>query len=64
MNGWDLFTWLCAVALAATAVVIFGFFLRDAGSILNREMRDRDEEPQNSIDSPAATWRLPDEDEV
>ncbi len=38
MNPWDVFTWLCAVALAGTAVVIFGYFLRDAGSILNREM--------------------------
>jgi hypothetical protein len=44
VNPWDVATWLSAVALAASAVVIFGFFLRDAKSILNREMHpDSDE---------------------
>ncbi len=46
MNPWDAVTWLAAVALAAAAVGIFGFFLRDARSILNREMHDHDEEPE------------------
>lgn len=34
MNGWDFFTWLNAVVLAGAALVIFGFFLRDAKGIL------------------------------
>ena len=36
MNGWDLLTWLMAVLLAASAVVIFVLFLKDARSILER----------------------------
>jgi hypothetical protein len=47
MNAWDIATWLSAVVLGACAVVIFGFFLRDAGSILNREMHGHDEEQRN-----------------
>ena len=47
MNGWDVFTWLCSAALATSALVIFAYFVRDAGSILNREMRDTSEEPEN-----------------
>ena len=42
MNGWDVFTWLNAAALAVAAVVIFGYFLRDAGKILKREGRGED----------------------
>ena len=41
MNGWDLFTWLAAAALAGSAILIFAFFLRDAGAILRGERRDR-----------------------
>ncbi len=59
MNPWDAVTWLAAVALAAAAVGIFGFFLRDAGSILNREMRDQDEEPKSSSTSSSETSRPP-----
>ena len=50
MNGWDVFTWFCAVSLAASAVVIFAFFAQDAGSILSREMHPdhhEDEEPSS-----------------
>jgi hypothetical protein len=43
MNPWDLFTWIAAVVLAGGAVVIFIFFLRDAGEIFARE-RSYDEE--------------------
>ena len=39
MNGWDLFTWVSAVGLAGSAILIFVFFLRDAGSILRRERK-------------------------
>ena len=44
MNGWDLFTWLSAAALAGSAVLIFAFFLRDAGAILRGERRERHDE--------------------
>ncbi len=54
MNAWDFVTWLSAVVLGGSAVVIFGFFLRDARSILNREMRDQDEEPESSFASVSA----------
>jgi hypothetical protein len=48
MNAWDVATWIAAFALGATALVIFGFFLRDARSILLREMHGQDEEPKRS----------------
>ncbi len=54
MNAWDFVTWLSSIALGASAVAIFGFFLRDARSILNREMHDQDEEPKSSSASGAA----------
>ncbi len=59
MNVWDFVTWMSAVVLATSALVIFGFFLRDARSILNREMRDEDEEPKNSSTSSRETSRAP-----
>ena len=37
MNGWDLFTWINVVILAASAIIIFAYFLRDARSILKRD---------------------------
>lgn len=40
MNGWDLFTWFSALVLAGSAIVIFGYFIRDARSILEREKSD------------------------
>ena len=43
MNGWDLFTWIMALVLAGTAIVIFAYFLRDAGGILNRDREDPDD---------------------
>ena len=42
MNGWDLFTWIMALVLAGSAIVIFVYFLRDAGEILNRDREDPD----------------------
>ena len=44
MNGWDVFTWLSAAALAASGIVIFVFFLRDAGKILRQQHDDHDED--------------------
>ncbi len=43
MNGWDLFTWINALVLAASAVVIFAYFLRDARAVFERQGRDHDE---------------------
>jgi hypothetical protein len=40
MNGWDVLTWMCSAGLALTAVLIFGFFLRDAGAIIRGEGRE------------------------
>jgi len=37
VNVWDLVTWLSALALAGSAVVIFILFLRDAGEIFARD---------------------------
>jgi hypothetical protein len=42
MNGWDLFTWFNSALLAVAAVVIFLFFLRDAGGILSGQGRESD----------------------
>jgi hypothetical protein len=54
MNAWDVVTWLSSVALGASAVGIFAFFLRDARSILDREMHGHDEEAESSSSSGAA----------
>lgn len=42
MNAWDLFTWLMALLLAGSAIVIFAYFLRDAKGILNRDQEKPD----------------------
>lgn len=44
MNGWDVFTWASSALLAGSALLIFGFFLRDAAGILRRERRGPDDE--------------------
>jgi hypothetical protein len=36
VNGWDVLTYLCSAGLGVSAVVIFGFFLRDARELLQR----------------------------
>ena len=52
MNGWDVFTWVAAVILGVSAIVVFVFFLRDAGSVIRGEPAelpsddDRDEPPR------------------
>jgi hypothetical protein len=48
MNPWDAATWISAAALGLSAVVIFGFFMKDARSILNREMHGHDEEDEDT----------------
>jgi len=50
MNAWDLVTWIASFALATSALVIFAFFLRDARSILEREMHEDDEESDQEAD--------------
>jgi hypothetical protein len=65
MNPWDVVTWLSAIALAASAVGIFGFFLRDARSILDREMHGHDDDGEESSASgtaPESTSPAPPED--
>ena len=37
MNGWDMFTWFNAVVLTIITLLIFGFFLRDAGKFLKQK---------------------------
>ena len=43
MNGWNLFTWICSVALGVSAILIFWFFLRDAGDLLKGKSRELDD---------------------
>lgn len=43
MNGWDAFTWIMAVVLAGSALVIFAYFLRDARGVLNRSRDEPDD---------------------
>jgi len=45
MNGWDLFTWFNCAVLAGTAIVIFGFFLKEARGILAGNRIDVDDGP-------------------
>jgi len=35
MNAWDLFTDFSSYALGLSALVIFGYFLRDARELIN-----------------------------
>jgi len=49
MNGWDLFTWFNCAVLAGTAIVIFGFFLKDARSILTGDRSDLDDDGQVDV---------------
>jgi hypothetical protein len=50
VNPWDVFSWVCSAALAASAVLIFGFFLRDARGILRRDRSPSDEESERTDD--------------
>ena len=61
MNAWDAVTWFSSIVLAVSALVIFVFFMRDAGSILNREMHGHDEEADSP--SPSGTSATPPEDQ-
>ena len=44
MNGWDLFTWINAIVLLVSSIVIFIFFLRDARELLQGEREDDKED--------------------
>ncbi len=59
MNAWDVVTWLSAVVLATSAVVIFVFFPRDARGILNREMHGHDDEDAEDSSASEATPGTP-----
>ncbi len=41
MNSWDLFTWICAIVLAVSSVLIFIFFMRDALKIIRAERKKK-----------------------
>jgi hypothetical protein len=59
MNAWDVVTWLSSGALAASAVLIFAFFLRDARSILTREMHPHEDEETENASASEATPGTP-----
>ncbi len=59
MNPWDFVTWLSSAVLGLSAMVIFVYFLRDARSILNREMHGHDDEPESSSASRSAAGGAP-----
>ena len=54
MSGWEIFTWFSAIALAVSGVVIFGFFLRDARGILQRNVHQSDDDSAPEDDEPSA----------
>ena len=43
MNGWDLFTWICAGVLGVSAILIFFFFLLDICAVLGAAEHSGDE---------------------
>ncbi len=45
MNPWDLVTWIACVILAGSAVLIFGFFLKDARDLFDPGRRNLEEAP-------------------
>ncbi len=55
MNPWDVFTWVCSVALAGSGVLIFGFFLRDVRGILRRELHQPEDGSESSDDERSQT---------
>jgi hypothetical protein len=46
VNPWDVATWIAAAALSLSGVTIFGFFLRDARSILTRDLHHDESESE------------------
>ncbi|MFP8877454.1 MAG: hypothetical protein VCB99_11240 [Myxococcota bacterium] len=40
MNPWDVFTWLMSATLGGSALLIFGYFLRDLPGILGEDEQD------------------------
>ncbi len=44
MNGWDLVTYLTCGLLIGSAILIFGFFLRDAKGIILGQRPEEDED--------------------
>ena len=40
MNPWDVFTWLMSATLGGSALLIFGFFLRDLPGMLGEDDED------------------------
>ncbi|MGI9264412.1 MAG: hypothetical protein ACR2QU_05755 [Gammaproteobacteria bacterium] len=44
MNPWDIFTWISAVVLGVSGLLIFVFFMKDAGAIIGKERKANDKE--------------------
>ena len=42
MNPWDLLTWISAVALGVSGILIFVYFLRDARDYIEKEKQRKD----------------------
>ena len=42
MNGWDLFTWITAMALLVAVAAIFGGFLHDVRGVLKRAISEKE----------------------
>jgi len=52
MNVWDLFTWFNCGLLAFAAIIIFGFFCRDAGGVLAGQREDPELDPASASPPP------------
>jgi len=44
MNPWDLFTWISAVVLGVSGLLIFIFFMKDATAIIGKERQSKEKE--------------------
>lgn len=42
MNPWDLFTWFCSLLLAASTLIIFGYFLSGLKEQLHLSEKEKD----------------------
>ena len=47
MNPWDLLTWVSAVALVVSAILIFIYFLRDAREYIENERQKNAEKAKS-----------------
>jgi hypothetical protein len=59
MNPWDVFTWLMSATLGGSALLIFGYFLRDLPGILEQDEQETSAnlDPENDRSDTEATPR-------